>query len=108
MTEFQIEIERAVSWFGEKAKLLKNTDITMAEVHANSVNVPSARADFDSENFIGRISIWATGEIDFEVLKRSDGEFSFFRHETVSKLQTPVLDHAYDEFVRSMGTAKIS
>ena len=97
-------MEEVLLWFRSKVNLLKNTGVSMAAVHTSGVNVPSARADFDTECTIGRISVWATGEFDFEVLRRSDGEFIFFRHESTKTLEAPVLDYAYDEFVRSMNS----
>ena len=101
MNGYRIDVEQAILWFRSKANLLKDTGVSMAEVHASATNVPSARADFDSEERIGRISIWASGEIDFEVL-RSDGEFALFHHESVNKLQTSAVDRAYGEFLKSM------
>jgi hypothetical protein len=102
MNNYPIDVDQIISWFRAKAALLKETGITLADIHANTANVPSARADFDTNSKIGRISFWATGEVDFEVLRRSDGEFALFRHESVPSLQTVELDYAYDEFVNAM------
>lgn len=102
MVSYRIDMNDAIAWFRLKASLFTDSGVQMADVSASGENVPSATADFDSENAIGRISIWATGEVDLEVLTRSDGEFAFFRHESVMNLAASVLDHAYYEFVRNM------
>jgi hypothetical protein len=102
MSCYPINVDQIISWFRSKTASLEETGITLADIHANTANVPSARADFDAESKIGRISFWATGEVDFEVLRRSDGKFALFRHESVPSLQTAELDYAYDEFVNAM------
>ena len=102
MSGYPINVDQIISWFRSKAGSLKETGTTLADIHANTANVPSARADFDTDSKIGRIMFWATGEVDFEVLRRSDGGFALFRHESVLSLQTAELDYAYDEFVNAM------
>ena len=102
MSGYPISADQIISWFRSKAASLKETGVTLAGIQASTANVPRASADFDAESRIGRISFWATGEVDFEVLRRSDGEFALFRHESVPSLQTAELDYAYDEFVNAM------
>ena len=77
--------------------------------------VPAVAADFDSSRAIGRISAWVSGEIDFQVLQRENGEDVLFRHAKVSKMDGLDLDGAYADFLRlmlnpdsavSMGTGK--
>jgi hypothetical protein len=59
-------------------------------------------ADYDADGTIGRISVWATGEFDFEVLHTNTGEFAFFRHESAVDLTDTKLLEAYKAFVKSM------
>lgn len=108
MTAYPIDIEEILKWFRSKAKLLEGSGVQMAGVQANTVHVPNAWADFDSENRIGRITVSVTGEVDFEVLSRSDGEFVLFRHESVTRMDAPELDRGYCEFVANMENSENS
>lgn len=59
-------------------------------------------ADFDGHGAIGRISMWSTGEVDFEVVESSNGAFRFFKHEDVSELESDELKQALLQFVRAL------
>ena len=103
---YPIELQGITNWFASKADLLAGTGVTLAETVARSEYVPAARADFDSDSATGRISFWATGAIDFEVLDRADGVSLLFRHESVETLDSRQLDDAYAEFIAVM-TSKL-
>ena len=81
---------------------MAGTGARLIETASRSENVPAARADFVSDPAIGRISFWVTGEVDFEVLDRADGESLLFRHETVETLDSRQLDEAYAAFMAAM------
>ena len=82
--------------------MLGGTGVKLVDMKGQREGTPTARGDFDSDYAVGRIIIWMTGETDFEVLRMSDGELIFFRHEYVVALEDPVADDAFHEFVRNM------
>ena len=99
---YPIELLGITNWFASKADLLAGTGVTLAETVARSEYVPAVCTDFDSDCATGRISFWATGEVDFEVLDRADGVSLLFRHESVETLDSRQLDDAYTEFIAAM------
>jgi hypothetical protein len=48
------------------------------------------------------MTVWVSGESDFEVLRRSDGKDVFFRHEESFAIGAPRLEDAFNAFVVSM------
>src|SRR6185437_16782648 len=102
MNRNRLTLEQIVLWLRSKGRALGNMGVTPAEVRERDAHVPSAAADFDSTNAIGRINAWVSGEIDFEVLCREDGTDVFFRHEEVSRMDEPALEDAYADFLRHM------
>jgi hypothetical protein len=76
---------------------VKLTDLRQSELH-----VPTVVADYDANGTIGRTSVWASGEFDFEVLHTSTGQFAFFRHESAVDLASPKLLEAYRAFLKGM------
>gem|GEM_PF-6507003 len=46
--------------------------------------------------------IWVTGQIDFEVLQRSNAEYFWFHHEDTRNLDAPHLQTAFIEFLQKM------
>lgn len=102
MSEHPITVEQIVAWLRYKERSLANLGVTLAEVRERHAHVPSAAADFDSNLAIGRINAWASGEIDFEVLRREDGTDVLFRHEEVSRMDELSLEEAFADFLRCM------
>jgi hypothetical protein len=102
MTDYPIDPEQAIAWLRSKTTILEKSLVTLADLQTRHVNIPTVRADFDSDRSIGRISVWMTGEIDFEILCRTDAQLIFFRHESVENFQIPELDIAYEEFIQNM------
>lgn len=103
MHDYPIDLKEIVAWFRSKEQALKAFDITLADVRERSrTDKPAVVADFDTASAIGRINVWVSGEADFEVLRRSDGKHAFLRHEVVSSLSAPLLETAYDHFLRKM------
>ena len=76
--------------------------VTLAGVRRSAKHTASAFADFDAANTLGRIIVWVSGEIDFEVIRREDGGFAFFNHQVVSHMSDPRLQHIYREFLEQM------
>jgi hypothetical protein len=100
---YPLTVEEIESWFRSKEAALTGLGVTLAEVRANRrTNKPSAAADFDTSQGIGRISMWVSGETDFEVLQRSDGKNVFFRHESVLSLDSPALEGVFEDFLSSI------
>jgi len=102
MSDYPLDLQEISAWLRSKDQALKDHGVTLAQVRENRVHVPAAWADFDTERAIGRISAWVSGQVDFEVLRRSDGEYAFFHHESISSLGSPTLESAFDEFLRTM------
>jgi hypothetical protein len=102
MSDYPLDLDEISTWLRSKNQASKDRGVTLAGVRESQTHVPAAAADFDAERAIGRISAWISGQIDFEVLRRSDGEYAFFRHESVSSLASPAVESAFGEFIRTM------
>jgi hypothetical protein len=102
MNDYPISLEQITFWLRSKEQELKDRRITLAEVRESHTDKPAAGADFDSQFAIGRIDLWVSGEIDFQVLRVSDGKTVFIRHEKVSDLNAPFLERAFNDFLQSM------
>ena len=103
MDAYPLTVGEIVSWFISKETTLAPLGIIVAGVHErHGTDKPAAFADFDTDLGIGRIIVWVSGEIDLQVLQRSDGKDVLFRHEKVSTLNAPSLQDAFKEFVKSM------
>jgi hypothetical protein len=77
-------------------------NVTLVELRERQSHIPGVAADYDADETIGRITVWVTGQFDFEVLHRGNGEFAFFRHEATTDLKDTKLVEAYRAFVESM------
>jgi hypothetical protein len=98
MDDYTITIEEIASWFSSKMRALEIAGVILAGIQERrGTSKPSAFADYDTDLGIGRIVVWVSGEIDFEVLRRSDGEGVLLRHET-----EPSLESAFNTFLASM------
>ncbi|HVT99706.1 MAG TPA: hypothetical protein VHE33_19555 [Acidobacteriaceae bacterium] len=96
-----------VLWLRSKATVSEARGVILAEVReGRGTDKPSAYADFDTEVGIGRISVWVSGEVDFEVLRRSDARMVYFGHVTTSTLTGSALDRALDAFLTTMTNPK--
>ena len=103
MDDYTITIQEIASWFSSKVPTLEVAGVLLAGIQERrGTSKPSAFADYDTDLGIGRIVVWVSGEIDFEVLRRSDGEGVLFRHEQVSTLTEPSLESAFNTFLASM------
>jgi hypothetical protein len=103
MSEYTITVEEIASWFRSKEHILGAHGVKLAGIHERpSTNKPAAFADYDTDSGIGRIVVWVSGEVDFEVLRRSNGEEVLVRHEKVSTLTESSLESAFDVFLLSM------
>jgi hypothetical protein len=106
VNDYPITVEQILTWLRCAEKRASGFGIITAGLRTNNLHVPSAAADFDTLLALGRVSVWASGEIDFEVLCRKDGAYVFFRHEMVSRMNEPVLEKALDGFFQSMLNAE--
>ena len=54
----------------------------MGKIHISPTDSPnpSLSIDHDARSAIGRITIWESGEMDVEVIRKSTGERSFWHH----------------------------
>jgi hypothetical protein len=90
------------SWLESLQAEAVQVGVKLSQLRESRLHIPTVAADYDAERAIGRISVWATGEFDFEVLHTSNGEFAFFRHESTVDLATAKLLEAYRAFLKSM------
>lgn len=104
MNDYPINLNEAVAWIRSRGDLLGGISIKLVDMKAQQEGTPTARGDFDGDFGIGRITIWVSGDVNFEVLRMSDGELIFFRYEHVVTLEASVLEDAFKEFTRSMMT----
>ena len=102
MSEYPFALEDIVLWFQSTESVMRGFGITLANVRQSHTKKPAAAGNYDTEVAIGQICFWVSGEIDFEVLRRSDGKNVFLHHEVVSNLSASSLERACDKFARSM------
>lgn len=102
MSDYQIDLSEVLAWFRSKEQTLKTLGITLADVRESHTVKSSVAANFDTVPAIGQIIAWVSGEIDFQVLRASDGKAIFLHGEIVSSLNAPSLDKAYNDFLRHM------
>jgi hypothetical protein len=102
MTEYPLKLEDITNWFASKQSDLDANHVVLVDTAQRTEHIPSARADYDTKAFMGRIAVWVTGQVDFEVLQRSDAELFYFHHESISSVHEPRLQTAFTEFLRKM------
>jgi hypothetical protein len=103
MNNYTITVEEIASWFRSKDRILETAGVVLAGIHERpGTNKPSVFADFDTDLGIGRISVWVSGESDFEVLRRSDGKHAFLHHEESFAIGAPSLENAFNAFIERM------
>lgn len=102
MTEYPLKLEDITTWFASKKSDLDANHVVLAEIGQRSEHIPSAWADYDTKALMGRIAIWVTGQVDFEVLRCTDGEHLYFHHESINSIHEPRLQTAFNEFLRKM------
>lgn len=103
MGDFAFTVDEIASWLGSKERALETAGVVLAGIHERSgSSKPSVFADCDTNLVIGRITMWVSGETDFEVLRRSDGEGVLFRPGRVSSFTAPSLESAFDPFLAGM------
>jgi hypothetical protein len=90
------------SWLESLRPEAERAEVKIANLRESQLHTPTVAADYDSDRAMGRISVWVTGEFDFEVLRITSGEHVFFRHESTIDFGVPGLLEAYSAFIRSM------
>jgi hypothetical protein len=102
MNEYPLAMEEIVTWLHAKEQSLPDLGVKLRDMRERHDRMPAVAADFDAGFATGRINAWVSGEIDLEVLRSKDGENVFFGHVRVSKMDEPLLEEAYSDFVRIM------
>jgi len=102
MSEYPLKLEEIVVWLRSNDQVLKNLGITLADVRESHTSKSAAAANFDTAQAVGQICAWVSGEIDFQVLRASDGKDIFIHHQKVSSLSEPSLESAYKDFLQKM------
>jgi hypothetical protein len=100
MNEYPPAIEEIVTWLHAKEESLPDRSVKLRDMRERLDRTPAVAADFDAGSATGRINAWVSGEIDLEVLRSKDGENVFFGHVRVSKMDEPLLEKAYSDFLR--------
>ena len=75
---------------------------TMAGVQQRPENLPSAFADYDGPEKMGRICGWVNGLFDFEIIRHKDGGHVFFRHVEAEQIDNPRLREALAAFATAL------
>jgi hypothetical protein len=102
-SEYPLTVDKIASWFRSKEGISRSHGVVLAGVHERrGTDKPAAFADFDTEVAIGRIIVWVSGEIDFEILRRSNGKGVLFHHEDVTDLAESTLEEAFQAFLKGM------
>ena len=99
---YSLTTEMIATWLLSKQSETADIEVTMADLRENQLHIPTVAADFDSQEAIGRISAWVSGEFDFLVLRRANGTDAFLKHATVTELGTPELEGVFRDFIRKM------
>jgi hypothetical protein len=103
MDQYPLTINEITIWFCSKEPQLSADGLVLAAIRENSSSdKPSACADFDTPVAMGRIVVWVSGEIDFEILRVSDGNTVLFHHQDVLTLDSVPLQVAFDRFIQCM------
>ncbi len=103
MSDYPLTVEEISSWFHSREDVSGARGVVLAGVHERPcTNKPAAFADFDTDAMMGRVCVWVSGEIDFEVIRRSDSVNVFSCHEEVSSLAGQAVDRAFDAFLKAM------
>jgi hypothetical protein len=102
MTEHPIKLDDIIRWFESNWEEAISHDVTLGEIkRSDNKYKPSAFADYDSRLFMGRILFWVSGEVDFEMVRISDG-ISDFHHENVCDINESRLKIAFSAFLQKM------
>jgi hypothetical protein len=100
MNDWLLTAHEIASWMRSKAAHL-GPGVSLVEVsESDNEYKPGALADFVGASAVGRITGWASGEFDFEVLRIADGEFVFFR--TLKIVGAEDLEETFREFIRTV------
>ena len=87
MTEYPFSVDQIVDWFRAQSAV-RDSDVQVVEIRERTEYLPAAAADFDATVAMGRISGWVSGQVDFEVVRVSDGENIFWRHVDAGSVET--------------------
>jgi hypothetical protein len=102
MSTFPLKLEEITSWLHTTEKLAEAKGITLVGVRETSEFLPTAGADYDTDTMTAGIRGWVNGLFDFEVYRVSDGKQVYFRHEEVSRIDSPSLQAALEEFLHTL------
>jgi len=94
-----------VTWLEAIGPLARERNIVLADLKQCEEYLPAAFADFDTETRMGRISVWAHGLIDIEVLGVEEGKQVHFEHVEVEELSKTELAAAVERFLDAMAGA---
>jgi hypothetical protein len=102
MSEYPIQVDEVINWLESRREQIEEARVICASIRSRQLHTPAVVADFDTEARIGRITMWMTGETEFEVLRTSDGTDAFLRHVSVANLRDGELQDAFSEFIQNM------
>ncbi len=66
----------------------------------------SIRADFDTDEYVGRITLWDSGECDMEIADIQSGEAVCWKHYTFGGMEEA--EETMTEFVRRLHSSQLT
>ena len=94
-------IREVQTWVLDRRDLLaeRGFSITVGDV-VEGVDNPSINIDFDSDNTMGRITVWSTGDCNMDVIEIDSEQHLMARHVYLEK--DVKLDDVFREFLETM------
>ncbi len=72
------------NWFEDNKPALKEREITFSfSKLITDTDKPSQYVDIDTQTKMARVSLWETGECDFEIIKNETGENIFWENRII-------------------------
>jgi len=102
MSSFPLKLEQIASWLHATESLMEAKGVHVVGLRETSEFLSAARADYDTDTMTAGICGWVNGLFDFEIYRVGDGKQVFFRHEEVSRIDSPSLQAAFDDFLRAL------
>ena len=76
-------IRRVIDWAEEKKRELEEAGVSLSQRHDSSGHSWAAWIEAESSQRIGVLTLWESGELDFQVLRRPDDLLVLNEHRLV-------------------------
>jgi hypothetical protein len=91
-------------WFQKNIGLFQNNGIETEFVRHSKTDNPGATYEQISSYCLGQISVWESGCMDMEILRKDSGETLLYTHHDFDK--TPDFGKIVEDYLRIMRTGK--